>query len=229
VKKNKDVQKETFMKIRFSLLFLLFLFGSLILMACGNTPSTDTSSGVSGQNPTATTSVSLETKLAIGTLKLSATEQDITTAQAAELLTLWKAYQVLSNSDTTAQSELSALVQQIEETMTSEQIQAIDNMQITAESMSEFIQPAMPQTSSTSLSDTTTGQAAVPLDGAGGIPVDGSAPPDGGTMGDLSMAGAGFQTTSDIADQSISQIDGINPVLINALIQMLETKTQANL
>ena len=50
---------------------------------------------------------------ALGTLKLEGTDQVVTASQAGQLLTLWQAYQSLSNSDTSSQVELEALVKQI--------------------------------------------------------------------------------------------------------------------
>ena len=113
------------MKMRFSFITLVLLFSFLTLVACDSISS---SAGTPGQDPVATTKVSTEAKLAMGTLQLSGTEQDVTASQASELLTLWKAYQALSDSDTTAQFALDVLVEQIQETMTSEQIQAIDDL-----------------------------------------------------------------------------------------------------
>jgi predicted small secreted protein len=213
--------KEFLMKTRFSLLMLVILVGALLLAACSNTA---TATGTTPNSP-ANTDLSTEARLAIGTLKLDGTDQDLTATQATELLTLWQAYQSLSASDTTADAELTALVKQIEGTMTAEQTQAIEQMQITAATMSEVMQSAMPEISASS-SDTS--QPSASSGGPGGGPMDGSMPPDGGgMMGDPSMVGSATQATPDAASQNTSSVQNINPMLLNALIQMLETKSQA--
>jgi predicted small secreted protein len=218
--------KEFFMKTRISLLMLVILAGALLLAACSNTA---TATGTTPNSPT-NTGLSTEARLAIGTLKLDGTGQDLTAAQATDLLTLWQAYQSLSASDTTADAELTALVKQIEGTMTSEQTQAIDQMQITAATMSEMMRSAMPEISASSsgTSQPSTSSQSATSGGPGGGPMDGGVPPDGsGMMGDPSMAGSATQATPDAASQNTSSAQNISPMLLNVLIQMLETKSQA--
>jgi len=209
--------KETTMKMRFSFITLILLFSSLILAACGSASNT---TGTPGQVPVATAEVSSEAKLAMGTLQLSGTEQDVTASQASELLTLWKAYQALSDSDTTAQLELDALVQQIQETMTSEQIQAIDDMQTTVASTGSFMQSPSSDASQSSASEQ---MAGAPEE----VMMDGGTPPDGGMLGDPNMAGADFQIASEADNQNVSPMGTINPTMLNTLLEMLATKAQA--
>ncbi len=75
----------------------------------------------------------LSTKLAIGTLKLEGTDQAIASDQATDLLPLWQVLNSLSSSGSAAPEEITAVTEQIQETMTPEQIQAIDNMGITSQ------------------------------------------------------------------------------------------------
>jgi hypothetical protein len=77
-------------------------------------------------------------QLALGTLKLDDGELAVSEDQAAELLPLWQALQSLSSSQTTAQVELDAVVKQIQGTMSAEQIAAIDEMQLTEDSLTEM-------------------------------------------------------------------------------------------
>ncbi len=79
--------------------------------------------------------LSAEAQLALGTLQLEDTDLAVDETQAATLLPLWQAYQSLANNDTTATVELSALVQQIQRAMTPEQVQAIADMKLTADSL----------------------------------------------------------------------------------------------
>lgn len=116
----------------------VFLAIGLVLMtaACGgNTTAADTSG-----DSASTASGSEENVLILGTLKLEDTDQAITADQASELLVLWKAMRVLSSSDTTSQAELDALFQQIKDTMTADQLSAIEAMNISTDNLSETIQ-----------------------------------------------------------------------------------------
>ena len=80
------------------------------------------------------------TQLAVGTLKLEGTEQDISTEQARELLVLWYVYSDLSQSDIAAQEEVNGLIAQVQENMTAEQMQAITDMEISQQDISSAAQ-----------------------------------------------------------------------------------------
>jgi hypothetical protein len=112
-------------------IIILFTLIALLLTACGNT-----------QVGPAQTSDNLPavTQLALGTLKLKGTDQVVTNDQAQELLPLWQIYQELSNSDNAAQTEFEAVTEQIQETMTTEQMQAITDMKLTQQDVSEVVQ-----------------------------------------------------------------------------------------
>lgn len=75
----------------------------------------------------------LENRLAIGTLALEGTDQAVTPEQAQALLPLWKAVKSLSASDTASAEEIAALYDQIEESLTAEQIQAIRALSLSPE------------------------------------------------------------------------------------------------
>jgi len=107
----------------------LLLILTLLLSACGSAAATSTATNAQGgANPQA---LQLSEKLAIGTLKLEGTANAITAKQAADLLPLWQVYSSLITSDTAAQEEKDALAQQIQETMSSDQINAIDGLNLT--------------------------------------------------------------------------------------------------
>ena len=76
-------------------------------------------------------------QLALGTFLLEETDNSVNPAQAAELLPLWKAARSLSQSETVAEAELNAVFNQIQTTMTSEQLAAITDMQLTGEDMAQ--------------------------------------------------------------------------------------------
>ena len=77
--------------------------------------------------------IPMQTQLIVGTLLLEETDLAVDTTLAADLLPLWQAVQSLNNSDATAEAEVTAVVNQIQNTMTAEQIEAIVVMQLTTE------------------------------------------------------------------------------------------------
>lgn len=79
-------------------------------------------------------------QLGFGTLMLEETEYAVGPEQAAQLLPLWKAARSLSESETVAQEELEAVFNQIEDTMTPEQVSAINAMQLTGEEMAQLME-----------------------------------------------------------------------------------------
>lgn len=77
-------------------------------------------------------------QLALGTVELEDSDLAIDETQAIKLLPLWDAYQSLSQSDTTADIELEAVIKQLSGSMTAEQIAAISAMQLTENRLSEL-------------------------------------------------------------------------------------------
>jgi hypothetical protein len=74
-------------------------------------------------------------QLMVGTFLLEDTEDAVTSVQAAELVILWKAFRSLSSSDNVAVEEMNALLNQIQDSMTSAQLDAIAGMEIAQEDM----------------------------------------------------------------------------------------------
>jgi len=96
--------------------------------AVGGTTDAQTASGDAGAPGSIT-------QLAVGTLSLEESNLAVTADQATALLPLWQAYRALMQSDTTAAAELQALTSQIKETMTPEQLEAIDAMDLAQEDL----------------------------------------------------------------------------------------------
>lgn len=126
------------MKNKIVLPLLLILI--LMLSACGSTTANNNFNGQgngqgqgngNGQGNGAAQTMPLAEKLAVGTLKLEGTGNAVTAKQAADLLPLWQVYSSLITSDTAAQEEKDALAEQIQETMTSDQIKVIDGLNLT--------------------------------------------------------------------------------------------------
>jgi hypothetical protein len=160
-----------------------------LLTACGSATGSRTSLVITP-----------ETKLALGTLKLEGTPQAVDKATAAKLLPLWQLLQQLSSGTSTAPQEVTAVLDQIQATMTPEQSQAIDSMQITQADFAAAFQQARGATSAGSAGGTRPsgagggnrgggggGQAF--FFGGGGAP---GAPPPGGGFAGGGFAGGGF-------------------------------------
>lgn len=80
----------------------------------------------------------LRNQLAYGTILLEGTENAITTEQAKVLLPLWQAMLALSGDSMTVSEELSAVQNQIMDTMQPTQLQAIAALRITNARLFEF-------------------------------------------------------------------------------------------
>jgi len=201
----------------------------LTLTACG--ASTSTAAGAASQTDPSAQTLSGPTLLLIGSLKLDGTAQAITPAQAAELLPLWQVYSELTTSDTAAQAEKDALVKQIEETMTAEQMQAIQAMNLTSQDSFSLIQEmGLGRGSASSYSDSaSSSQSGGAAFGGGGMPAGGP-PPDMGGGGGFAGAGGGGTSLAQeqIATAQASRSQGMGagflpPALLNALIEYLQT------
>ena len=130
------------MRTKFLTLWVAILVLSLLLAACGgaaNQASSNTETTPS-DSPQAGSSLSKVNQLLVGTLRLVGTDQAITTDEASQLLPLWQAYLSLSNSQTAAEEEVDALLNQLQTTMTSDQISAIEAMNLTSTDMMDLMQ-----------------------------------------------------------------------------------------
>ena len=202
---------------------------TLILVACG---------GANGAANTATTvlnedypdALPIQTQLTLGTLKLEDTDLAVDSEQAAELLTLWQAIRSLSSSDITAEGEIEAIVNQILETMSPEQLEAIAAMEITQERIFELTQEL----------GIARGEDGTTEGGLRGSAPDGIVPGSGGGPGG-GLGGGRFsegEGTLDLDPEQIATLqaeraekqssgDRFSMFLINPLIQMLEERSQS--
>jgi hypothetical protein len=201
-------------------LSILIIVGFL-LAACSSFSGTSTGS--------TNNDLPIETQLAVGTLKLAGTEQDVTAEQAEQLTILWQTYQQLSQSDTAAQAEVDGLIAQIQETMTTEQMQSITAMQITQQDVAASMQGVTTVVSSSSDSaktDTSSGgdmPAGGPPSDGGGAPMDGGMPSEMG--GEASVSGTGqTQSAQASGSQSLTKVPSM---LVEAVIAALQQKVAA--
>ena len=162
----------------------------------------------------------------MGTLKLSGTTQEVTVEQAKELVMYWQVYQELRQSDTAAQAEIDALVAQIQERMTSDQMMAIAEMNITQQDEFASMQGAMVTSSSASASP-----VSLPSASAGGRMPSGGGPPDGGgvpiDLGGGAPSSGTSQTQSSGAGAGLAVTTRVPSALVKAVIQALQQKIAA--
>lgn len=134
--------------MRRSILFVMVLMMMGTLMGCGSTNS-DVKSDEQALSETSHAirlrddyddALSIQGQLAAGTLLLEETESAVNEAMAAELLPLWRVAQSLINSDTAAALEIEAIYNQIQDTMTRDQISAIVEMVLTEESLTTLME-----------------------------------------------------------------------------------------
>ena len=208
----------------------------LTLTACGNAASSGTQLASAAQGAHSTAVLSTETKLIIGTFRLEGTDLAVTPKEAGELLPLWQVYSELASSDTAAQEEITALVEQIQDTMTPEQVQAIEDMQLTQNDVFTLMQEQGVTTAGgqgTSGGGNSSGFTFQP----GNIP-EGGFPPGGlvvveGGPGEGGQGRAGQNLNPEqIATAQAARVQGggfnrTPSILIKALIQLLDTKTQS--
>jgi hypothetical protein len=198
-----------------SLAASLLLF-TVILTACALSKSSTPASGDTGKLPA-------QTQLILGTINLEETDYAITVEQATELLPMFYVLQDLNDSGSAAQEEIDGLVNQIQQTLTDDQIKTIDNMSLSMQDMLSISQGSGGDSNSSGISST----SSVGGGGAGGPPDMGGMPGSGpsGMPGDA-MPSAG--TTSASSDTSARTVmDTSTPTaLFDAVIEILQKKVQ---
>ena len=125
-----------------TILISIALSGMLLLTACGTSSQSDIaqasvkegsaagdavlqgSSLITTPAPGADNEL-LAMQLALGTFRLENTDYPVDAEQAAALLPLWKAARSLSQSETVATEELQAIIDQIHEAMSADQLVAL--------------------------------------------------------------------------------------------------------
>ena len=191
---------------------ILLIVLALVLGACGASP--DANPGESGAPAGAPLlsagyedAAPVLTQLVIGTIKLEGTDTAVDAAMAAELLPLWKAAQSLSKSDATAPQEMEALLKQIQETMSPDQIEVIAAMQIAEDDVRLTMQ-----------------EYGASLKAQGGDGKDGDAA-GGGREG---PGGGKFAPEQKETAQAMRKQSGFDPslMLIPVVIELLEGKGQ---
>lgn len=213
---------------------------AVVAVACGRsagaepgTTAAATSGAVLAENYA--DALSVPSQLIVGSLRLEESGLTVDASQAAELLPLWQAYQSLSNSDTAAEAEVQALVKQIQETMSAEQIAAIAAMELTAEDTTALMQDqgtAFARGDQAAGGEEGEGSGERGFGGFPGGPPGGGFPgPEGGGPGG-GFPGGGFADMSpeERATAAAERLGGMTGDfatrgLLNALIASLRLKT----
>jgi hypothetical protein len=226
--------------IKKSLFPILFILLVLALTACGsNVKISETNQPDSTNQRT----MPLEMQLMLGTVKLDETGFAIDSQQASELLPLWKALRSLASSDTAAQAEVDALINQIHDTMTADQLNTIETMGLSMQDMAgvaetlgvEFgsggrfgeISPEMQATmEAMRQSGQFPGGGEFPEGRQGGGFIIGGGQGPGGGFGGAGMDPSVRETAIAERGGSLGQGFGINTQLLEAIITFLEAKTQ---
>ncbi len=195
---------------------IILLLTALLMSACNFvTGGTASNSGVQDR------SLSEQTELIVGTLKLEGSDQAITSQQASQLLPLWQAMKYLNSSDTAAPQEVDALVDQIKGTLTSKQLQAIADMKLTQQDVSEIEQgqdiASNSQQQNSSSQSQSNGGGFGPPEGDLGIGLLG-----GGTLGTGQSVNSSQTTT--VQTGASNQVPS---VLIDSLIEFLKKKAES--
>jgi hypothetical protein len=197
----------------------------LVLTACSSTQNSAVAS--------ASTSLSLEGQLLVGTLKLESTTSAVSTDQANQLLPLWETMASLASSGTAASQEIDSVVSQIQSSMTSQQISSITAMKLNQQNLASASAEAGAASTTSGSAATTNTSLAQSQRGAGaagaGNPGEGN--PPSGAGGDLSAltgaqpAGQAQSSTTQVANSTSTGMTNQVPVaLINTLVELLKKK-----
>lgn len=241
----------------------LALVLTLVLSACGGSaqssnPVQGGSQGNGAQNRSSGRSLfgnqdpnaplPLASALAVGTIKLDNTAQAVSADEAKQLIPLWEGLQSLMSSDTAAKAEVQGVINQIQSTMTADQVSAIkalnlkgsDEASIFGQGGFAFSGPSpqgTPQAGATPGAGRFRGgfgggdRGGFAFRGGGGFPG-----PGGFNGGGLPGAGSNNGNNGNSAAQDarataqarFAQFEqlGVNPVLVRAVINYLQGLTK---
>ncbi len=200
--------------MRYTIAFLT-LVAMLTLSACGSATS---------QSATTDAATAQATRLALGTLELENTGQAVSADLAGQLLPLWQLLAELNTNAAAAPQETLAVVEQIQTTMTADQVSAIAGMQLPENALANA---AGSTTSAAATASSSLAPAAMPVDAqlgggpppdaAGGFPLGGDMP----AARSASVSGSAGATASGAASSNRSSI-----ALFQQVINLLESKLQ---
>ena len=211
---------------------------AFVVTACGNsTGGNSNNQGGQGQNASGqgqgnNRPISPQLQLIVGTFKLEGTPQAVNAQQAAKLIPLWQLYGQLETSSSSAPEEVTAAFDQIKSTMTTDQINAINAMNLTNQEAFAFMQQqGIIQAGGFGFNGTPQANR-TPRAGGGGFPGGGGfGGPGGGGPG----GGGQGLNPSQIATAQARRAQGggnrsrIPQALLDALIKMLQSKVPGSM
>jgi hypothetical protein len=197
---------------RITLGILLIL--AVAVAACGGGEA-DTTTGVSDAATSAQLpagiALPLSMQLSIGTLMLEGTSAAVTPAQAQELLPLWQMLKALQESGTASDAETEAVLAQIEDGMTPDQLAVIEDMN------QEDMQALMQELGSARQGDAESG---------GFSPPEGMMPPGG-----QDAPGIGADRVTDLSPEELAALmeermgSGLGATQTEEVIRLLESRS----
>jgi hypothetical protein len=195
---------------------------SIISLIVGLALLTACTTGVSSSASASSGTMAPAHALATGTLGLEGTNLAIDAEAAAKLLPLWQLLDELETNSAASTEEIAAVVEEIQSTMSAEQVKAIDAMSINEGELAA----SQAGGSSASASVASQANAAAQVTSAGTGPMmggdmlAGGAPPSG--AGPL-PGGNSQQRTTAVGTSGTSS----TPTLIEQVIKLLERKLQS--
>jgi hypothetical protein len=156
-------------------------------------------------------------RLIVGTLKLDGTENAISANQAKDLLFLWQGYKELSTRDSAAPEEKSAILSQVKDLMTEDQLNAITAMNLTARDVMDMVQSIGTTASTTSSDSSNSNRPSVTFSGP-----PGGGPGGGGFMFQMSGDGGGMPPDAVRMNASQSNDSGIVQTRIDLMAAMAD-------
>jgi hypothetical protein len=217
---------------------------ALGLAGCGTNKTVSTSTSTDRLNTSYANALPVETQLVFGTLKLEGTPQAVDPTMATQLLPLYTLLQQLTTSGSAAQAEIDAVLDQIQGTMTADQIHAIAAMKLTQTDLTNYFGQSGQFTGTrtgTRSAGSSSGGGFPGGDEAGGPPAgfiiggEGGGPSGGGAAG----GGFGGNGGSNLSQNQIATLQaertglprfggtGTPAFLLNELIQLLQKKSQS--
>jgi hypothetical protein len=219
-------------KIRNLLLSSILVILAGCSVSAGQVPAAPASTKNTSTSNTSTSGLSLTMKTGLGILELEGDALAVDAIQAKELLPLWQALQNLSSDSNTTPEEIASLNDQIKETLSADQLKAIDKMSWDEQELSALTKKYALAAETTSGQNDQRSQKSS-SSGAmigGGMPGgDGAPPQDAG--GAVLMTGANTSTSATTTSHAAIpgqtervSAGGMNLKVAPAVIQLLQAK-----
>lgn len=210
------------MKKTFIVILILF---TLVLASCGASNAAQSSGNGNGNFSNAPLPLAMQ--LVVGTFKLEGTSNAVTAEQAAKLIPLWQVYKDLSANSSAAPQEIQSLAEQIQSTMTPQQVQAITDLKLTRRDISQTMQDlgvATLRAPNASGTPRANGGGGFPGGGGGGGGFPGGGQGGGQNLSPQQIATFQALRAKNGGSGNSGRFNQIPPALFDALIKLLQSK-----